>query len=246
MNVAVRGDDGTVATAAGVAGASLVAEDGDRPVDAVVAVGDAAVRSVVTDPPDAPVLPVTHAGGRHRIARPDLASALAALIAGDGRYESHPVLGVRRDGAVVARALRDVALVTDAPASISEYAVTAGGTHLDSVRADGIVVATPLGSDGYAAAAGGAVLEAGSGAAVVPIAPFSTAPSRRVVDPDAGLDLSVEREGAVGLFVDGVRRDTVDAGATLRIERTGSVEVATAPVGRDADGVGAGTGTNTG
>jgi NAD+ kinase len=243
VNVAVRGDDGTVAAAVGVAGASLVAEDGDRHADVVVAVGDDAVRSVTADPPDAPVLPVTTAGGRHRVARPALSGALAALVAGDGRRESHPVLGVRRDGAVVARALRDVALVTDAPASISEYAVAAGGTRLDTVRADGMVVATPLGSDGYAAAAGGAVLEAGAGVAVVPISPFSTAPDHRVVDPGTGLDLSVEREGAVALFADGVRRDTVDAGVDLRIERVGSVDLVTADVGRGPDGPGVGTDT---
>jgi NAD+ kinase len=236
VNVAVRGDDGTVSVAAGVAGASLVAENGAQPVDAVVALGDGAVRSVAADPPDAPVLPVTPEGGRHVVARSDLDGALATLVAGDGDHERHPIVAVRHDGAVVARALRDAALVTAAPASISEYALDAGGRPLGSVRADGVVVATPLGSDGYAAAAGGAVLEAGAGVAVIPISPFSTAPQRRVVDAATGVELSVEREGAVALFVDGVRRDTVDAGAAVGIERTGSVDLLTPGVGSGRGG----------
>ncbi|WP_251344002.1 ATP-NAD kinase [Haloplanus halophilus] len=227
VNVAVRGADETAAGSVGVAGASAVAEDGDRPVDAVVAVGDDAIRSTVTDPPAAPVLPVTAEGGRHLVARAELDGALASLVAGDGGREAHPVVGVHRDGRVVARAVRDVALVTAAPASISEYGLAAGGTDLGSIRADGVVVATPMGSDGYAAAAGGAVLEAGTGLAVAPIAPFSTSPDRHVVDAAAGLGLSVEREGAVALFADGVRRATVDAGTDLRVERVGSLDVLT-------------------
>jgi NAD+ kinase len=231
VNVAVRGGDDAIAAAVGVSGASLVAEDGERPVDVVVAVGDNAIRSVVADPPDAPVLHVTADGGRHHVARDELDGALATIATGDGTRETHPVVGVRREGTLLARAVRDVALVTAAPASISEYAIAAGGTDLSSVRADGVAVATPFGSDGYAAAAGGAVLEAGTGVAVVPIAPFSTAPARRVVDPNAGLELSVKREGAVALLVDGVRRDTVDAGANLRVDRVGSLDVVTPGIG---------------
>jgi len=223
VNVAVRdGDDDTAAV--GVGGATVVTEDDDPAV--VVAVGDDAIRSAVTDPPDAPLLPVTAEGGRHLVARDSLDAAVAAIAAGDRRVDTHPILGLGY-GDDDARALRDVTLVTDAPASISEYAVAVGDERLGSVRADGIVVATPLGSDGYAAAAGGAILEPGAGAAVVPIAPFSTTVARRVVDPTTPLTVSVEREGAVAVVVDGVRHGSVDRGADLRIERVDTLDVVT-------------------
>jgi NAD+ kinase len=226
VNVAVRGDL-DAASSVGVGGATVVAEDDDP--DAVVAVGDDAIRSAVTDPPAAPLLPVTDAGGRHLVACDTLDAAVAALATGDRRISTHPILGVRHGDDAVARALRDVMLVTDAPASISEYAVTVGEERLGSVRADGVVVATPMGSDDYAAAAGGPVVEAGAGTVVVPVAPFSTAAATRVVDPapDTPLTVSVEREGAVAVVVDGVRRGTVDRGADLRIERVGSLGVVT-------------------
>jgi NAD+ kinase len=221
VNVAVRGGDDDSA-AVGVGGATVVAEDADP--DVVVAVGDDAIRSAVADPPDAPLLPVTAEGGRHLVARDSLDAAVAAVAAGDRRVDAHPILGLGDDAV---RALRDVTLVTDAPASISEYAVAVGDERLRSVRADGVVVATPMGSDGYAAAAGGSVLEAGAGVAVVPIAPFSTAAERRVVDPTTPLTVSVEREGAVAVVVDGVRHRTVDRGTDLRIGRVDTLDVVT-------------------
>lgn len=224
MNVAVRGGDDDDAAAVGVGGATVVAEDDDPAV--VVAVGDEAIQSAVRDPPEVPILPVTPAGGRHLVARDALDAAVAAVAAGDRRVGTHPILGLRH-GDDSTRALRDVTLVTDAPASISEYAIAVGAERLGSVRADGVVVATPIGSDGYAAAAGGPVLEAGAGVSVVPIAPFSTAVDRRVVDLDTPLTVSVEREGAVAVVVDGVRHGVVDHGADLRVERAGSLDVVT-------------------
>lgn len=223
MNVAVRGGDDDDVAALAVGSATVVDEADDPAV--VVAIGDEAIRSSVADSPEAPLLPVTEDGGRHLVARDALDAAIAAVVDGDRRVAAHPILGLHHDGDAVAHALRDVTLVTDAPASISEYAVTVGDERLGSVRADGFVVATPLGSDGYAAAAGGAVLEAGAGVAVVPIAPFSTATETRVADLDVPLTLTVEREGAVALVVDGVRRRVVDRGADLRIDRVGSLDV---------------------
>ncbi|MFB6256748.1 MAG: ATP-NAD kinase [Haloplanus sp.] len=229
MKVAVRGGDADDVAAVGVGGATVV--DAAAP-DVVVAIGDATIRSAVADPPAAPLLPVMPASGRHTATRDTLDAAVAAVVAGDRRVDTHPVLGLRHDGDAVARALRDVTVVTDAPASISEYALAVGDERLGSVRADGIVVATPLGSDGYAAAAGGPVLEADAGVAVVPIAAFSTAVETRVVDPGVPLTCTVEREGAVALVVDGVRHGAVDRGAHLRIDRVGSLDVVT-PTGTE-------------
>lgn len=223
MNVAVRdGDDDSAAV--GVGGATVVTEDDDP--DVVVAVGDDAIRSTVADPPGVPLLPVTAEGGRHLVARDSLDAAVAAIAAGDRRVDAHPILGIDHGDDAV-RALRDVTLVTDAPASISEYAVAVGDERLASVRADGVVVAAPMGSDGYAAAAGGAILEPGAGVAVVPIAPFSTAAERRVVDPTTPLTVSVEREGAVAVVVDGVRHCTVDRGTDLRVGRVDTLDIVT-------------------
>lgn len=226
MNVAIRGGDANDTAAVAGGDDIQVVDEADGP-DVVVAVGDEAIRSAAADPPGAPLLPVTAGGGRHSVARDTVPAAVAAVATGDRRVASHPIIGLRRDGDTVAHALRDATLVTDVPASISEFGLAVGDERTGSVRADGITVATPLGSDGYAAAAGGPVLEAGAGIVVVPIAPFSTAAETRVVDPTVTLTLSVEREGAVALVADGVRRGVVDRGADVRIDRVASVDVVT-------------------
>ncbi|MFB6122779.1 MAG: hypothetical protein ABEJ78_04910 [Haloferacaceae archaeon] len=225
MNVALRGEAESVERAVRAAGADVVAE---AVADVVVAVGDAAIHSLVESPTDAPVLPMTATGGHFVVPKSDVASAVASLVDGDYWSTTHSILSVAVDGDHVGRALVDVTLMTSAPARISEYALAATDRHVASFRADGVVVATPFGSDGYAAAAGGAVLDAGTGLSVVPVAPFSTQTDVWVLAPD--VDLSVEREGDVSVYLDGVRRREVGRGTTVDIDRTASVEFLTPDV----------------
>ncbi|GAA0510560.1 NAD+ kinase [Halorubrum aquaticum] len=207
--------------------------------DAIVAVGDEAIRDALVDsasadhvgsvPPervDAPVLPVRE--GRHAVDPADLRDAIRGLFGGETRRVGHPVLSVDLGGDTVHRAVFDVGFVTDEPARISEYAVDLAVDREAAFRADGVVVATPLGSDGYAAAAGGPLLEAGSGIAVVPIAPFTTRSDTWVV-PD-GTAVSVRRDAeTVSIVVDGDRRGTVTPGRPVRIEVVDRVETLRLP-----------------
>ncbi|MGM0448247.1 MAG: ATP-NAD kinase, partial [Methanobacteriota archaeon] len=157
--------------------------------DAVVAVGAAALRSAMRAAASegsrsVPILPV--GDGRHAV-DPDLAAerlgdvvdglgGTAAAFDGFARV-AHPMLTVDGTGDGRQRfAAADVAFVTAEPARISEYGIAFPDGESVSVRADGTVVATPLGSDGYAAAAGGPVVSPGGGLSVVPVAPFTTRP----------------------------------------------------------------------
>jgi NAD+ kinase len=233
--LAVLGDDDPAAairSAATAAGASLV----DRPeADAVVAIGDAALREAMRAAASggarsAPILPI--GSGRHAVAPDRATGRVADLVDGLGgspvaveglsRVE-HPLLAV--DGAGERRfAVADVAFVTAAPARISEYGIAFADGESASVRADGAVVATPFGSDGYAAAAGGPVVSPGGGLAVVPISPFTTRPDTWVAS--GGVRVTVEREEEpVALVVDGTRRGTVEPHRTVGIEVAATVDL---------------------
>jgi NAD+ kinase len=146
------------------------------------------------------------------------------LLAAEIRRVEHPVLSVVGE-AVTARAALDVAVVTDEPAQIARYGIERpSGRHV-SVRADGVVVATPLGSRGYAAAVGGPRIDADTGLAVVPVAPFSTQKPVWVVD--GGVHVGLERgDGAVALVVDGERRVPVEPGERVGVTVTDHVTVA--------------------
>jgi len=238
--VAVVGDDRAAALRHALAGVPYRSVDRSA-ADAVVAVGDEALRDVLVDAPDAPVIAV---GSRRLAVDVDAAerrmdALLDAALRGDGdrpvdgdppddgvRRVTHPVLAVDAGDGEARRAAFDVALVTAEPARISEFAIDfAGGTD-ESFRADGVVVATPLGSDGYANAAGGPVVEPGGGLSVAPIAPFSTRTDAWVA---AGrLSLSVERETeSVALVVDGEERGPVEPHRSVAIEAAESVALVT-------------------
>ena len=207
--------------------------------DAVVAVGeravvDAILSATATDGDDpTPILPV--GSGRYAVAGTAAPDAIRRLLADEVRTAEHPIVSVAVDGERLGRAALDVALVTDEPARISEYGVGFPSGRETSVRADGIVVATPLGSDGYAAAAGGSVLEPGTGLSVVPVSPFTTGAETWVV-PEA-VTLSVERdEELVSFVVDGERVGRVPANEPIRVEVCGRVpllSVPTDPASRD-------------
>lgn len=202
MNVAVRGAEAGIADAVEARGGRVV---DPAAAELLLAVGEPALLSLAEQPPSTPVLPVTSGERVHAVARADLESALDAVFDGEYRTARHPVLGLAIDGREVARAVTDAMLITAEPARISEYGVETDAGHAERFRADGVVVATPLGSDGYAGAAGGPTIETGVGLSVVPISPFSTHARTWVSTPP--LELTVERdESEVLLLADD--RDT--------------------------------------
>lgn len=224
--VAVVGDDGRASAlrdAAEGAGGDLTdlasaSDAAEAPV--VVALGDEAIRDAAVSVPDGTIVPV--ADRRLAFDRDGAVGALRALLgvsAADGRVTrvEHPVVAVTDGTTPPAKALFDVALVASEPARISEFAVEFPARQTESVRADGVVVATPLGSDGYAKAVGGPTVEPGGGFSVAPIAPFSTRTDIWVT-PDR-VRLTVEREGEpVAIVVDGERRSAVPPHRPVAIE----------------------------
>ena len=235
--LAILGDgDSAAATRAAATDADARLVDRGE-ADAIVAVGDAALREAVRavasgDARSVPVLPV--GAGRHAIAPEIAADRLADVVDGlggsagafDGFVRvAHPVLAVSGAGDGRRRfAAADVAFVTAEPARISEYEISFSDGGSVSVRADGAVVATPLGSDGYAAAAGGPVVSPGGGLSVVPVSPFTTRPDTWVAS--GGVRVTVERgEEPVALVVDGERRETVEPHRAVEIEVAATVDL---------------------
>ncbi len=213
---------------------------GPTDADAVVTVGDAALRDMLVGQPDpsdysetvdgSPILPVR--GDPHGDGETP-ADMVRRLVESPPPPVSHPVVAVDIDEDHVHRAAFDIALVTDEPARISEYALDLPVHGRVTVRADGVVVATPLGSTGYANAAGGPITDPGAGLAVVPISPFTIDDNTWVVS--GGVTLSVERDAeAVSVVVDGDRREAVGADQSVQIETVEHVELLFDRGGSDA------------
>ncbi|WP_330632622.1 NAD(+)/NADH kinase [Halocatena halophila] len=232
----------SVESAVESAGATPVVGEDVRPVAFTIAVGGAGIRSVLPSIAS-PVLPVgLDWRGLESLpvdALPSILPTLCAAFGTDSTTESsslsasqltvtQPVLRATC-GDCLGYALGDVTLIAGEPARISEFTVVAGdgssGRQITSVRADGIVVATPVGSHGYAHDAGGPLLGLETNvASIVPIGPFSTAPEHWVVDLSA-ISLTVDRdEPAVELLVDGTLAGTVPATETVTLSAVDTIE----------------------
>jgi len=223
----LAGPAGANVGANGDAEAKTVGDDGPETA-LLVAVGDEAIRDAVVESSDSTVVPV--AERRLAFDRDGAVDVIRRLLGESGgadavRRVGHPVLAVDDGREQSARAAFDVAVVTDEPARISEFAVGFSRGWDESVRADGVVAATPLGSDGYANAADAPLVEPGGGISVAPIAPFSIRTDAWIAGD--GVRLTVERESEpIGLVVDGERRGTVEPHRPIEIETVDRVAFA--------------------
>ncbi|WP_143052152.1 NAD(+)/NADH kinase [Halobacterium jilantaiense] len=226
--VAVVGDDTGEATDAVRDAGGTVVDPADA--DVVAALGEDPLLDAAVDPP-APLLPVDAGREYGGVARADVEPALASLAAGDFSAVDRPTLAVDAPG-VSARALADVTLATTEPAKISEFVVDAGDRRVDSVRADGVVAATPTGSRGYATDAGGPRLEPDVPAVgVVPISPFRVDRTNWVVAPP--LSVTVARdETSVELHVDGRTHGTLAVDDPVALTWGEPLRVAVVPATR--------------
>jgi NAD+ kinase len=106
----------------------------------------------------------------------ELESGIASVLDGDFIPEHRTLLAgsVQREGKTVLAtlAMNDVVVSRGAMGSMIEFAVTVDGEFIYSLRADGLIVATPTGSTAYALSAGGPILHPALQAiALVPISP---------------------------------------------------------------------------
>ncbi|ADD06789.1 putative NAD kinase (polyphosphate/ATP) [Natrialba magadii ATCC 43099] len=206
----------------------------------VVAVGESALaeaaRESVTGDEQPPILPVGSIPGLSTVAEESLPDALATVLAGEAEITrcERPVLECTAtlvDGTeTTVRALFDLTLAAAEPAAISEFSVRSREESVGSVRADGIVVATALGTHGYASALESPRLSpAVDAVSVVPISPFSTNARQWVLPPDEAV-LTVDREEqSVALIADDRSVGHVAIETPLTVSVVGTVPILCVP-----------------
>jgi NAD+ kinase len=105
-------------------------------------------------------------------------AGVTAILDGEYQAEQRILLAgtVRRGAETIfsAPAMNDVVVSRGASGSMIEFAVTVDGEFIYTLRADGVIVATPTGSTAYALSAGGPILHPALQAiALVPISPHT-------------------------------------------------------------------------
>ena len=191
------------------------AEIGERASLAIVMGGDGTMLGAARDlaPYDIPVVGINHGrlGFITDIPVEDASQAIAALLA--GRYETDQRMlltgSVWRGDAEMfsATALNDVVLSRSGRGGMIEVRVEIGSSYMYTLRADGLIVATPTGSTAYALSAAGPILHPTVDAILlVPVAPQTLSNRPVVIPADGVLNMTLTAMGRV------------DAGASVHFD----------------------------
>jgi NAD+ kinase len=131
----------------------------------------------------------------------ELFHALEQILAADFQTDCVPRLAVYVDGKYLGDILNEVYISSKRPGRIIEYSMTQEGLSLVDV-ADGLIVATPIGSTAYALSAGGPAVHEGVDAMVV--VPLASMTNLRPMVIPSNIPLRVKVvKGEPQILVDG-------------------------------------------
>jgi NAD+ kinase len=153
---------------------------------------------------DIPILGVNFGslGFLTEITRPELFESLTAVVNGVATHDERMMLRAVVDGGAFV-ALNDVVVTRHALSRMVEVSVWVGEQFVTTVKADGLIIASPTGSTAYNLSAGGPIVHPAMDALVItPIAPH-TLTNRPIVIP-ASRDVRIAAAGpsvADGLHV---------------------------------------------
>lgn len=121
------------------------------------------------------------------------------------------------------RALNDAVATAGTPGRMVSLDLDVDGEHVATYRADGLIIATPVGSTAHSLAAGGPVVEPEARSIVVTPLAAHTLASRPLV-LDGARRLTIRRTGAraakYAMTMDGQRVHSVESAAEVRVRRS--------------------------
>ncbi len=206
------GDNANVAIYVEEASETLAQEpilptDSERPDLVVVFGGDGTGLKFANRFSEVSILPINAGtvGFLSEVECPDAAGAIRAALSGNCFLESHRMLRAAVDGADSKEyyAINDITLTIAHPGKLIALEVKVDGQRVYTMRGDGIIVSTSLGSSAYSLSAGGSVIHPSLDAVtVVPICPFMSTVVPLVLTADHEITLvnhSVFREAQVSV-----------------------------------------------
>lgn len=126
------------------------------------------------------------------------------------------------NGKMLETATNEIAIMSAKPAKIIQFEVYVEDCLLDSMRADGVIFATPTGSTAYAMSAGGPIISPRVNAIViVPVAPFKLSSRPWVIPSDSEITirLSAPKKEAV-IAIDGQTSYRIRPDDVVKLKRS--------------------------
>ncbi len=138
--------------------------------------------------------------------------AIERVLKGRYRIERRRKIDVAKNGKIVGTALNEVVVKTAVPVEMLSLEVRVDELEVETMMADGLIVATPTGSTAYSMSVGGPIVDTRVNAFIITsISPFKLG-SRPVVVPDTSrilIKLTGEKSGVV--VIDGEYRMEVSS-----------------------------------
>jgi NAD+ kinase len=155
----------------------------------------------------------------------DMGSGIGAILDGKGTLEERTLLDaeILRDGAAVLRtpALNEAVLGKGAEARLIEFEVSLDGEYMYTLRADGLIVATPTGSTAYAMSAQGPILHPAVAAfALVPLNPHTLSARPVSVSDRSSIEIKLLRAVDARAHFDGFALTDMAEGDRLVLKRS--------------------------
>jgi NAD+ kinase len=155
----------------------------------------------------------------------DMAGGIGAILEGKGTLEERTLLDaeILRDGKAVLRtlALNEAVLGKGAEARLIEFELSLDGEYVYTLRADGVIVATPTGSTAYAMSAQGPILHPAVPAlALVPLNPHTLSARPVSVSDRSVIEIKLARAVDARAHSDGFALTVMAEGDRLVLKRS--------------------------
>ena len=187
--------------------------------------GDGTVLKVVREMRDSntPILGVNmgQRGYLTEIEPDGFEKALSRWIAGDFQLEKHWKISVSLNNHLVGEGLNEALMTPTVPAKMLRLEISLAGRKLFTVRADGLIVATPTGSTAHSFSAGGPVLDGSlEGLVMSFLAPLQ--PVRSLVVPSKkSLRVRIDKPGQdANLSIDGRLEKRIGIGQSVLFRKS--------------------------
>lgn len=154
-------------------------------------------------------------------------SAIDRILRGDFRVEERTKLSCWLDKERLPDAANEVTVQTSKIAKLIEFRVEIDGEVSDTLRGDGVIIATATGSTGYSMSVGGPILHPNVDAVVIsPIAPFRLAARPLVVPFKSDIKVTLlerplqgrDRDKEAKVVIDGQHGFGIPAGGSVFIK----------------------------
>ncbi|HEX4927557.1 MAG TPA: NAD(+)/NADH kinase [Burkholderiales bacterium] len=158
----------------------------------------------------------------------DMQSGIATILQGHYTMEERAVLDAEivRDGKSVLRtlALNEAVVGKGAQGRLIEFDLSVDGEYIYTLRADGMIVATPTGSTAYALSAQGPILHPAVRAlALVPLNPHTLSARPVSVSDSCAIEISLVRALDARAHFDGLALADMQEGDHLLLRRSADV-----------------------